>query len=331
MKLDYSTLNQQTTREDVAAFKTWRDSTTRNTLPPLVGKILVFTAALSLLLITINTISSFTNSIATILLLTVLAIGVLSACVVAFLKWLQQQIARQARLYKFALANNAEYILGAKSPAYPGMIFDEGHGRTILDGLRLPDGVEVGNYQYETGSGKNRRTYTWSYASVRLNRMLPHMVLDAKQNNLFGFTNLPDSFSGQKLSLEGDFDKHFTLYAPTAYGRDALYIFTPDVMAALIDFGDAYDIEIIDDYLMFYGKQKLTLDSQQQLESFLRVIELISGELHDQSHRYADERVGEPSLNTIAEPGRRLKKRLTILPFVIIAFVIIISYLLGAM
>lgn len=331
MKLDYTALITPATRDDIGAFKAWRNNGKHSSLPALGKEAIVFVAGISLLLITVNTISSFTDSIPTMFVLALLVVTIASGLVVTFLRWLQAHIARQAKLYKFALANNAEYILGAKSPAYPGMIFDEGHGRIILDGLRLPAGVEVGNYQYETGSGKNRRTYTWSYASVRLNRMLPHMVLDAKQNNLFGFTNLPDSFSGQKLSLEGDFDKHFTLYAPTAYGRDALYIFTPDVMAALIDFGNTYDIEIIDDYLMFYGKQKLTLDSQQQLESFLRVIELISGELHDQSHRYADERVGEPSLNTIAEPGRRLKKRLTILPFVIIAFVIIISYLLGAM
>ena len=84
-----------------------------------------------------------------------------------------------------------------------------------------------------------------------------------------------------------------------AYGRDALYIFTPDVMAALIDFGRTYDIEIVDDYLLFYGTQQLTLDSQQQLESLLGVIEIVSKEIHDQSHRYADERVGEPALDVI--------------------------------
>lgn len=37
------------------------------------------------------------------------------------------------------------------------------------------------------------------------------------------------------LSLEGDFDRYFTLYCPGDYERDALYVFTPDLLALLID------------------------------------------------------------------------------------------------
>ena len=37
----------------------------------------------------------------------------------------------------------------------------------------------------------------------------------------------------QVLSLEGDFDRYFTLYCPKEYERDALYVFTPDLMALL--------------------------------------------------------------------------------------------------
>ena len=331
MKLDYSALNTPATQEDIAAFKAWRTPNQKSDLTPAGGKIISISALALLAYITFSTIASVANSALATLILSILATGVVIGVGIAVLRAVRAGVARQARLYKFALANQAEYLLRVSAPAYPGMIFDEGHSRTILDGLRLPDGTEIGNYQYVTGAGKNRRTHTWSYAGIRLNRKLPHMVLDAKHNNVFGFTNLPDDFGGRKLSLEGDFDKHFALYAPSAYGRDALYIFTPDVMAALIDFGRTYDIEIVDDYLLFYSTQQLTLDSQQQLESLLGVIEIVSKEFHDQSHRYADERTGEPALDVIAEPGRRLKKRFTVLPFVIVVFVYIISYVLGSL
>jgi len=331
MKLDYSALNTPATREDITAFKAWRTSNHKSNLVPAGGKIISILVLAFLAHGIFSIVASVANSALATLILSVLAIGMVVGVGIAVLRAVQAGIARQAKLYKFALANQAEYLLRVSAPAYPGMIFDKGHSRTILDGLRLPDGTEIGNYQYVTGAGKNRRTHTWSYAGIRLNRKLPHMVLDAKHNNVFGLTNLPDDFGGQKLSLEGDFDKHFTLYAPSSYGRDALYIFTPDVMAALIDFGYTYDIEIVDDYLLFYSTQQLTLDSQQQLESLLGVIEIVSKEIHDQSHRYADERVGEPALDVIDEPGRRLKKRFTVLPFVIVVFVFVISYVLGSL
>ena len=67
--------------------------------------------------------------------------------------------------------------------------------------------------------------------------------------------------SGQRLSLEGDFDDHFTLYCPEEYERDALYLFTPDVMARLIDRVRGFDVEIIDDWLFLVSSRDVvTLD-----------------------------------------------------------------------
>ncbi len=75
-------------------------------------------------------------------------------------------------------------------------------------------------------------------------------------------SNLPTTFSrDQRLSLEGDFDQHFALYCPTGYERDALYLFTPDVMARFIDNAAALDVEIVDDRLFLYARRELsTLD-----------------------------------------------------------------------
>ena len=46
-------------------------------------------------------------------------------------------------------------------------------------------------------------------------------------------------------TLEGDFDRHFTLYAPDGYGRDALYLLTPDLMSRLIDSARAFDVSLL--------------------------------------------------------------------------------------
>ncbi len=159
---------------------------------------------------------------------------------------------RHARLFKFAAANNIRLVINSEARDYEGLIFNKGHSRSIKEAFLFANGREVGNYTYTTGSGRSRREYNWGYIRVKLTRRLPHMVLDAKSNNYFKrFSNLPSGFeSAQKLSLEGTFNDHFTLYAPKEYERDALYVFTPDVMAAVLDMGTNYDIEIIDNTLL---------------------------------------------------------------------------------
>ena len=168
------------------------------------------------------------------------------------------------RLDRFARANSMVYDVGVKDPQLPGMIFQQGHDRrssNLVRGQR-PRFVEFGNYLYKTGSGKNESTHHWGYVAVKLDTPLPNIVLDARSNNsLFG-SNLPESLArGQRLSLEGDFDEYFTLYCPTGYERDALYLFTPDIMARFIDHAAALDVEIVDDWLFLYAQRDLsTLD-----------------------------------------------------------------------
>ncbi|WP_261166701.1 DUF3137 domain-containing protein [Microbacterium sp. Marseille-Q6965] len=162
------------------------------------------------------------------------------------------------RLDHFARANGMEYVPRMADPRLPGLIFNRGSGRIASDRVRgtRPRFVEFGNYRYTTGSGKNRRIHNWGYVAIHLDAPLPHIVLDALGNNsLFG-SNLPTAFDrDQRLSLEGDFDRHFALYCPQGYERDALYLFTPDIMARFIDHAGQLDVEIVDDWLFLYMRR----------------------------------------------------------------------------
>ncbi|WP_424448338.1 hypothetical protein [Microbacterium arborescens] len=168
------------------------------------------------------------------------------------------------RLDRFARANGMSFEPQRPQPPLPGMIFSQGSGRMASNLVRgdQPRFVEFANYRYTTGSGKNQQTHTWGYVAVHLSTPLPHIVLDALGNNgLFG-SNLPVTFDrDQHLSLEGDFDRYFRLYCPRGYERDALYLFTPDIMARFVDNAAALDVEIVDDWLFFYGRRDFsTLD-----------------------------------------------------------------------
>ena len=190
--------------------------------------------------------------------------GVIALAVVGYVRGARSRDERMYRLDGFARANAMSYLPRFDNPALPGMIFSLGSSRQATDLVRgeRPRFVEFANYRYVTGSGKNRTTHVWGYVAVKLDVPLPHIVLDATGNNgLFG-SNLPQVFDkDQRLSLEGDFDRFFSLYCPAGYERDALYLFTPDIMARFIDNAAALDVEIVDDWLFLYAKRDFsTLD-----------------------------------------------------------------------
>jgi hypothetical protein len=190
--------------------------------------------------------------------------GVFALLIVGVVRSIARQNERWYRLDRFARANAMTYLPELADPPLPGMIFSIGSSRQAVDLVRgeRPRFVEFANYRYTTGSGKDRTTHQWGYIAVKLDVPLPNIVLDATGNNSFFGSNLPASFdTHQRLSLEGDFDEHFALYCPQGYERDALYLFTPDVMARFIDHSAALDVEIVDDWLFLYAKRDFsTLD-----------------------------------------------------------------------
>lgn len=234
--------------------------------------------------------------------------------------------ARWYRLDRFARANGMSFTPHVGGPALPGMIFSQGSERAASDLVRgqSPRFVEFANYRYTTGSGKNKTTHRWGYVAVKLDVPLPNIVLDATGNNgLFGGSNLPKTFDRkQRLSLEGDFDRYFSLYCPAGYERDALYLFTPDIMARFIDHAAALDVEIVDDWLFLYAKRDFsTLDPATWAWLFSVVGALL--DKFAQWARWRDERLRADAASPlpfaapaaalrpppgVAAPGRRLKR-----------------------
>ena len=265
--------------------------------------------------------------------------GILIA-VVAWAGWRNRRVSAY-RLHRFAQANGMSYQERVADPPLPGMIFSLGRSRMSTDLVRgsVPRFVEFGNYQYTVQSGKNSSTYHWGYVAVKLDVPLPNIVLDAKGNNAFG-TNLPAAFERrQRLSLEGDFDDYFTLYCPEGYERDALYLFTPDIMARFIDNAAQLDVEIVDDWMFLYTQRKAsTLDPATWAWLFGAVGALITK--LDQWARWRDERLLAENAGAVqaatpvalpfappvgmltpppgvAHEGRRLKRRFSWVPIVI--------------
>ncbi len=240
---------------------------------------------------------------------------------------------RWLRIDRFARANGLVFSPADANPRYAGSIFQLGSGRQATEHLMSQAGrfFDMGNYQYTTSNGKNSTTHTWGFMALKLDRRLPHMVLDAQANNGFFGSNLPASFDkSQILSLEGDFDRYFTLYCPRQYERDALYVFTPDLMALLIDNAAPFDVEVIDDWMFVYAAQPFTMTWPGVYERLFRILQTVGAKTVTQTDRYADDRTALPfAANVVAPPGTRLRQRFPVVAIVIVALVVLLPILIS--
>lgn len=245
---------------------------------------------------------------------------------VQLLRWLPRRPRWRQRylVARFAQANGLAFADSVRFPSHPGMIFNLGIERTATSVVGLPGRrpVEIGNFRYIDDDEARSRMHRWGYATITLDVPLPHIVLDARRNDRHFRSNLPERpTNDQRLSLEGDVDRRFTLYCPKGYEADALYLFTPDVLAHLIDQSDDFDIEIVDDRLYLYSPDDVSTADPRRWERMLRIVDMLQTKL-DQWARWRDVRLPErtrssaPAATTfppvppagVAEPGRRLRK-----------------------
>ena len=350
--VDYSALLFPVTRAEITAFKTELKASSRSRwviamLPTVFGGIVLALFTLVLFIV----ISRFAFQAVTVVAedptpgaIGALVFGGIVAVipfVIIALLWRAlfggKSWERWLRLTRFAAANGFAFTPQVANPELAGAIFSQGHAREAINRLTASTGrhLEIGNYRYKTGSGKEERTHDWGYLALHLDRTLPHMVLDSRANNgLFGGSNLPAAFSkNQVLSLEGDFDEYFTLYCPREYERDALYVFTPDLMALLIDNAAPFDVEIVDDWMFVYSARPFLSVDPAVYQRLFRIVDTVGEKTLSQSDRYVDDRIGEFAPNLVAPQGRRLKRGSSVgivLVIIVIVAVVVLPQLIGA-
>ncbi|MEO5535239.1 MAG: hypothetical protein ABIR17_08925 [Pseudolysinimonas sp.] len=241
---------------------------------------------------------------------------------------------RWLRLDWFARTNRMTFSPLDPKPNYVGAIFSSGESRAAVDHFRSVEGrfFDVGNFRYVVSNGKTSQTITWGFLALNLERKLPNMFLDSIANNSWAFSGLSRLYArDQVLSLEGDFNRYFTLYCPKQYERDALYVFTPDLMALCIDEAAPFDIEIVDDWLFVYSPRAFAMDNPQLLSRLFRIIDLVGAKALRQTNRYQDDRVAAPfPANIVAQPGQRLRRRFPVAVIVVLALTLVLPMVIGA-
>lgn len=175
---------------------------------------------------------------------------------VALLEFLHPRlVTRRVRMRIFASRIGLEFRGAQRGLKRHGVLFgepaeDRGYQGSAYRGvmsLRTPTRYRTATPQMEIGVAKRipgKSAYgphrSMRYLTVQLPGNVPHLFITSAQTPASTIM-LPGS---QRISLEGDFDTYFTLYAPKGQDRQAREILTPNVMAGLIDNGASWDIEV---------------------------------------------------------------------------------------
>lgn len=203
------------------------------------------------------------------------------------------------RLARFARTNGMTYAPGPLADGHMGASAARGMLLTRVMRPRTARPVEFGNHELSAGSDASGITQYGGYAMIGLRRELPHIqVLSNRTRLRRSMTPTVDVASSQRLELEGDFDRHAALYCPSGYERDALYLFTPDVMAVLVDRVRGFDVEIRGDRLLLRSSADMVTTDPDRWHDVIGATAALMAKV-DRWERWRDDRLA--SLEGVAE------------------------------
>ncbi len=230
----------------------------------------------------------------------------------------------RAQLQRAAIDSGFGYQRELRGPGLPGVLFRAGSkvvASDVIDARASAAPFIAGGLTALYGEDSSLPSMAvTSFVAIPLERTVPNILLFGKGIGALRRAGVAVG-NRQKLSLEGDFDRSFTLYCPAGYERDALEIFTPDLMQLLMDTTKGCDVELADDWMFVYSGPG-RYSKADALPGLVAVTERARDKVHRQTSRYRDERSDRvasagtisPSehaarVGRVAEGGSRLTTR----------------------
>lgn len=208
---------------------------------------------------------------------------------------------------------------------FPGSAFTAAPRSWATDVIRSP-GTDGSPIPFTAGTFRARPELTVTragFAQIPLERSTPHIVLENRRSAVLRSTG-ERLLRGQRLSLEGDFSRTFTLYCPEGYERDTLYIFTPDLMALLLDLAADCEVELVDGYLLLYSGRAWKLWRPKRFAALHHVVQLVGAKAQGRTHLYRDDRASGPGVDAV---GRRLCRRPSLCMVLTMAAAVVVGVL----
>jgi hypothetical protein len=159
---------------------------------------------------------------------------------------------------------------------FSGLLFREGEDVTVnavIDASNSSSPYFAGSVSGRYGAAGV--AVTTAFVAIPLARSMPSIVLVNARQGALREAQIGMG-SRQMLSLEGDFDRAFTLYCPLGHDAQALAVFTPAMMQLFLDSAPASDVEIVDEWMFIYVRA----DGFLPEEALVRV-ERVVGHVHE--------------------------------------------------
>lgn len=221
---------------------------------------------------------------------------------------LRRSIVRSVRMWRMAGALGIRYRdhaavpvttgTGARSRVWAGadvVTAEPGDGRAAFIAATIPR---------STGPVSRRA----GILVVPLGRAVPRMVLENRRVRVLRARGARP-VGAQRLRLEGDFDRTFQLFCAAGYERDALYIFTPDLMSLLLDVAGECEMEFRDEAAVLYARRPWRLWRPERFAAVVSLASTVAEATQRRVQLYRDERAEVEG--TIAASGRSLRMRPT--------------------
>lgn len=163
-------------------------------------------------------------------------------------------------------------LLGKESHTETGRYGAMSHYATTVETYparfdNVTTGYQIFGYDpdlHYSDKGSTSFSLTYLVFAIDLKTPVPHLFIDGRSQNRFNKKNRDLWSLTKRLSrsnklqdLEGDFYKHFDVYAASKKQVEALTIVTPDVMITLRDQGYSFDYELHDTSLYVIAEPRL--------------------------------------------------------------------------
>ena len=158
---------------------------------------------------------------------------------------------------QFALAHGYTFKPSGTPDGRAGSLFSLGRNPklfNLISGAYLGQAIEIFNYRYAIRRGRDTYTFPFTVFEIDFPAVLPQIFLHDRQARYFGSSDgLNVKFpNARKIDLEGGFHEHFDLWVGEKFEIEALQIFTPDLMARLMDQWQHLSIEFVGNHIYIY-------------------------------------------------------------------------------
>ena len=239
-------------------------------------------------------------------ILGVFVVGYTVLAAVGFLWW-AVGLSRRVKIAAFAWRNGWAYADVLDRTRRPGIAFSRvAHGReravVASRDERMP--FELGMH-HSVAHGQERATIQRPFAFIELPlpSSVPHIVLANRKRSIIPTLGL--GRGAARMDLEGDFAKTFRLIVPEGYQPDALYVFTPDLMARVLDLGSGAEIELVSDRLYVYLPSRTRFDRAETMASALTLAEEFHRRFAARTDLYRDDAAGDLAAGAGVSVGLR--------------------------